>query len=100
MNGDLVALYRVTSSADIIFADELDHIASTHRSRIEYLVGDHRTSDASDLLSPTHLKELVPDIAERDVYICGPPGLINTIIPNLRRAAVPRHHLHVERFAL
>jgi predicted ferric reductase len=100
MDGDLVALYRVTSSADIIFADELDHIASTHRSRIEYLVGDHRTSDASDLLSPTHLKELVPDIAERDVYICGPPGLINTIIPNLRRAAVPRHHLHVERFAL
>jgi len=42
----------------------------------------------------------VPDIAERDVFICGPTGLIDAIIPNLRRADVPREHLHVERFAL
>ena len=44
MDGDLIALYRVTSSSDIVFAEELDHIASTRGSRIEYLVGDHRTA--------------------------------------------------------
>ena len=60
----------------------------------------HATEQGRDLLSPTHLKQLVPDIAERDIYICGPPGLINNIIPKLRLAHVPRHHLHVERFAL
>jgi ferredoxin-NADP reductase len=52
------------------------------------------------MLSPSHLKELVPDIAERDVYVCGPPGMIDRILPDLREASVPRHHLHVERFAL
>jgi predicted ferric reductase len=100
MDGDLVALYRVTSSTDIVFADELDHVASTRGCRIEYVVGDHRTATASGLLSPTHLENLVPDIAERDVYVCGPPGMIDVVVANLRRAAVPRRHLHVERFAL
>jgi predicted ferric reductase len=100
MDGDLVALYRVASSTDIVFADELDRIASARRARVEYLVGDHTCAEARDMLSPSHLKELVPDIAERDVYVCGPPGMIDRILPDLREASVPRHHLHVERFAL
>ena len=68
--------------------------------RVEYVVGDHSTEQGQDLLSPNHLEQLVPDIAERDVYICGPAGMIDDIVPNLRRANVPRGHLHVERFAL
>ena len=100
MDGDLVALYRVASSTDIVFADELDRIAPTRGARVEYVVGDHTSAEARDLLSPTHLEELVPDIAERDVYVCGPPGMVDRIVPNLRQAAVPRRHLHVERFAL
>jgi ferredoxin-NADP reductase len=63
-------------------------------------VGDHATEEGRNLLSPTHLKELVPDIAERDVYICGPVAMIDSIVPNLRDANVSRSHLHVERFAL
>ena len=100
IDGDLVALYRVVSSSDIVFADELDRIAAERGARVEYVVGDHSTEQGQDLLSPTHLEQLVPDIAERDVYICGPAGMIDNIVPNLRRANVPRRHLHVERFAL
>ena len=100
MDGDLVALYRVASHTDIVFADELDRIATTRGARIEYLIGNHTSPETHDLLSPNHLTKLVPDIAERDVYICGPPGMINQIVPNLRQAAVPHHHLHIERFAL
>ena len=55
---------------------------------------------ARDLLSPAHLEELVPDIADRDVYVCGPPGLVDRIVPSLREVAVPARQLHVERFAL
>ncbi len=100
MEGDLVVLYRVASSAEIVFTDELARIAATRRSRVEYVVGDHRSPEARDLLSPAHLLELVPDIADRDVYVCGPPGLVDRIVPNLREAAVPSRQLHVERFAL
>jgi predicted ferric reductase len=100
MDGDLVALYRVVSTDDIVFMDELDEIAATRGARVDYIVGDHASQEGRDLLSPRHLQELVPDIAERDVYICGPVAMIDSIVPNLERANVSRRHLHVERFAL
>ena len=52
------------------------------------------------LLSPGHLRALVPDIAERDVYLCGPPAMIDAIHDNLRRAGVGRRQIHTERFEL
>jgi len=100
MGGDLVALYRVVSPDDLVFSDELDRLAESRGAKVGYVVGDHQTDEGRDLLSPRHLKELVPDIAERDVFICGPTGMIDNIVPNLRHANVTRGHLHVERFAL
>jgi ferredoxin-NADP reductase len=100
MDGDLIALYRVVSADDLVFSDELDRLAEQRGATVNYVVGDHKTDEGRDLLSPRHLKELVPDLSDRDVYICGPVGMIDNIVPNLRHADVSRGHLHVERFAL
>jgi predicted ferric reductase len=100
MDGDIVVLYRVVSRDDVVFAGELDRIAAGRGARIEYLVGDHTTPEARELLSPAHLASLVPDLPSRDVYACGPPGMVDRIVPSLRAAGVPPGQLHVERFAL
>jgi predicted ferric reductase len=100
MDGDVVALYRVVSDSDIVFGPELEELEDTRGIKVDYVVGDHASSAGRHLLSPAHLKELVPDIADRDVYICGPVAMIDYIVPNLRTANVSRNHLHVERFAL
>ena len=100
MDGDLIALYRVVSADDLVFSDELDRLAERRGATVNYVVGDHKTDEGRDLLSPRHLKELVPDLSDRDVYICGPVGMIDNIVPNLRHADVSGGHLHVERFAL
>jgi ferredoxin-NADP reductase len=98
--GDVVIIHRVRTEDDIVFADELPEIARTRGLSLRYVVGDHAADDGRDLLSPGHLHELVPDLAERDVFVCGPPQMIAMIERNLRRAGVPRRRLHVERFAL
>jgi ferredoxin-NADP reductase len=66
---------------------------------VHYVVGDHRGEGAS-LLSPEHLVELVPDVAERDVYLCGPAGMTAALERTIRAVNVPRRRLHVEKFAL
>ena len=99
MHGDTVVLYRVISDTEVIFRDELERLVTDGRATVHFVVGDHR-GDGRDLLSPSHLLELVPDIAERDVFLCGPPAMIDAIHKNLRRAHVPRRHVHTERFAL
>jgi ferredoxin-NADP reductase len=51
-------------------------------------------------MSPHHLLELVPDLRDREVYVCGPAGLTNFLQRNVRAAGVPRRSIHAERFAL
>jgi predicted ferric reductase len=98
--GDAVVLYRVLHEDDIVFRRELDDLARRRRFRLEYVVGDHRTEEGARLLDPAHLRGLVPDLEERDVYVCGPPAMTDALLRRLRDAGVPRRHIHAERFAL
>lgn len=94
MRGDVVVIYRALAESDIVFRDELDRLAPVH-----YVVGDHR-GDGEQLLSPEHLRELVPDLEEREVFLCGPPAMTDAIGQRLRNAGVQRRAIHTERFAL
>ena len=100
LRGDVLVLYRVVSDADIVFREELETLARASGAELRYVVGDHATDEGRDHLSPAHLRELVPDIAERDVYVCGPPGLTDIVTRHVRQAGVKRSHIHTERFAL
>jgi predicted ferric reductase len=94
LDGDVRVLYRVVSEDDVIFRDELAG------RPVEIVAGDHATEEGARLLSPDHLRELVPDLADRDVFVCGPPAMAQAIARNVRKAGVPRRHVHTERFAL
>ena len=101
MDGDLVALYRVVSADDIVFSDELDRIAAERGAKVNYVVGDHASAEGRDLLSP----RAPPGSSSRTSpsatsSSAGRSAMIDSIVPNLRHANVPRRHLHVERFAL
>jgi predicted ferric reductase len=99
MQDDLVVLYRAVTDEDVIFREELDALARAGGAVVHYLIGDHN-GDGRDLLAPGHLLELVPDLVERDVFLCGPPAMAAVIHRNVREARVPRRQIHAERFAL
>ena len=60
IEGDVVVVYRVVSSDEIVFGDELDRLAGARGARVEYVIGDHRAPEGRDLLTPRHLTGLVP----------------------------------------
>ena len=94
--GDAVVLYRAVRDEDVVLAEELDALDAD----VRYVVGDHTSEEGRRLLSPEHLRELVPDIADREIYLCGPPAMTAVVERSIRRVGVPRRHVHVERFAL
>jgi predicted ferric reductase len=96
--GDIAVVYRALRAEDVILRAELDALAERRAADLHYVLGDHR--DDGELLSPAHLRALVPDIAERDVYLCGPPAMIDAIHANLRGAGVGRGQIVTERFEL
>jgi predicted ferric reductase len=91
---DLLLLYRARTPADVLFRDELDGIAARRGARVVYVLGDDRES-----LSAAGLRRLVPDLAERDAYMCGPPGLMSAVRRSLQTAGLPAEQLHEERFS-
>jgi ferredoxin-NADP reductase len=92
---DLLLLYRARTPEDALFRHELDDIAARRGVRVAYVVGEGR-----DKLSSAALLSMVPDLPGRDVFMCGPPGLMTAVRTALRDAGLPRHQLHEERFDL
>lgn len=92
---DLVLLYRADRAEDVVFRTELDALAERRQARVVYLLGDD-----PDLLSARTLQRLVPGLVERDVYLCGPPGMTAAVRRSLAQAGVAGQHVHEERFAL
>ena len=94
-------VYRVVRDEESSSADELESLAAQRGATVHFVVGDHATRRGRRLLSPDHLRELVPDLAERDVYVCGPPAMTTPCSNETSaRAGVPARNIHVERFAL
>ncbi|MDQ2744050.1 MAG: hypothetical protein M3Z66_17390 [Chloroflexota bacterium] len=100
MTGDLVLIYRVLHQRDLVFITELEELARDRGIALHYVIGDHRATGCEHLMSPEHLRRLVPDIEQREVYLCGPPAMADFIVHSVHRAGVPRTSIHTERFAL
>jgi predicted ferric reductase len=97
--GDIAVVYRAADARDVILRDELQALASRRGAELHFVLGDHRGPDADGLLSPARLQALVPDIADRDVYVCGPPDMTEATRASLGRSGVSRRHIVTERFA-
>jgi len=101
--GDAVLLYRY-SGVRPLFADELQRLATERGLDIVWLSG-HRRSPGSWLgagVGPTDgltaLTSWVPDIAERDVYVCGPEPWADDVRRTTEAAGLPADRFHVESF--
>ena len=65
--------------------------------QVHYIVG--KRNGARDQLDAASLERLVPDVRERDVYLCGPVPMMQHVERSLRRLGLPPRQIHAERFA-
>ena len=93
---DVVVLHRAHTADGLALSREL---AGAARVRYVPLPG-RRDELGHDPLDPRHLAQLVPDIAHRDVFVCGPQGLMTAVIRAARALGVPRSAIHHEELSL
>ena len=58
----------------------------------EFFVVTYRTD-------PEALRQLVPDIADHDVFLCGAAAWMEAAAAAARECGVPAQHIHLERFS-
>jgi ferredoxin-NADP reductase/DMSO/TMAO reductase YedYZ heme-binding membrane subunit len=95
--GPVTLVYRASSDDDIVFRPEFDAIAAAKGGQVHYIIGP-RADFPVDPLSAPALRELVPGVADMDVYLCGPPGMTSAAADALREIGVPRGRVHFESF--
>lgn len=92
---DVVTVVRAHAEADLIHHDEITALSKERNSRLVEALGSRREVP----FDARALKSMIPDIAGRDVYVCGPDGFTHDMINALRRNRVPMAQIHVEAFA-
>ncbi len=98
---DCVLLYANRTEADIVFRGELERIAAGKNVRIVHVLSEDPISAMEHgRLDAEGIKRLAPDVADRDVYLCGPAPMLRSLLPALRALGVPGRRLHYEKFAL
>jgi ferredoxin-NADP reductase len=65
-----------------------------------HVVAGHRGDLGGDPLSAAALRANVPDLAEREVWVCGPDGMTAGVVAALRQSGVPADRIHHESFEL
>ncbi len=91
-------IYRASNASDLVFREELDWLAQRRGTRVEYVLGGRDDPGPRYVFSPGGLRELVPDVRRRDVFLCGPEGLVSSARVILRQLRVPRRQIHVDPF--
>jgi predicted ferric reductase len=96
LEGHAVVIYRVAGERDAVLHDELRELAVAKGAELHLVTGP----PVPDKLAPRELARLVPDVADRDVFLCGPPPMMNAVLRTLGDLGVPRQQIHFERFSL
>lgn len=100
---DVVLIYGNRNSATLVFKNELDELAvrSAGKLRLVYVMSDGPAwTGESGRVDRERIARLVPDLAARDIYLCGPPVMMKGVRSALASLGVPSARIHDERFAL
>jgi ferredoxin-NADP reductase len=103
--GEATLVYRARSAAEVAFASELEWFAARRGVRLVFLLGARANRPSwlpaqyADQADADVLRQIVPDVAQSHVYVCGPQAWADAARTAARVAGTPADQLHTEQFS-
>lgn len=96
-----ILLYSNKTPTETVLSQELFELSQKHKFKIINIYADVVVAGSEQgRLDKASLARLVTDIAERDVFLCGPPPMMLALRAAMLELGVPKNQIHFERFAL
>jgi len=93
-HADVVVIVRASTVADLVHREEIAALVEHRNGRLHEMIGSrHRVR-----LTARTLRHLVPDVGDRDVYICGPEGFGTEVVAAAAKLGVADDQIHIEAF--
>jgi predicted ferric reductase len=93
-SANVVVIVRASSAGDLILRDEIATMVARRGGRLHEITGPRRRVRFDARL----LRQLVPDLAFRDIYVCGPDQFAADIVRAARRLGAVQEQIHQEAF--
>jgi len=88
------AIVRASTKPDLVHADEVAAIVKSRNGQFHEVVGSRHHARITAL----ELRQMVPSVADGDVYVCGPDGFTKEIVRASTMLGIPAERIHVEDF--
>jgi predicted ferric reductase len=93
-DADVVVVIRASTDADLLHRAEIAALVERRRGRLLEVIGSRHKLR----ITARTLRHMVPDVVDRDVYVCGPPGFGADVVSSAAKLGVPADQIHVEEF--
>ena len=93
-DADVVVIARASTQADLVHRAEIAALVEHRNWRLHELIGSRHKMR----LTARTLRHLVPDVAGRDIYICGPAGFGAEVTAAAAGLGVADDQIHIEKF--
>lgn len=97
-HGPVDVIVRARSRSEAPLLAEVEELAAAKGATLHLVLG-RRGAGWASVDQPATLVGLVPDVAQRDVYVCGPGPWALAVENEARAAGVGRDSIHRETFA-
>ncbi len=88
-------IIRAPSREALVLHDEVVELVHQKKGQLHELIGNRQTAR----IDARSLRKMVPDIRQRDVFVCGPPAFVATIERIAADLGIPKEAVHHEAFA-
>jgi len=96
---EVTLLYNSRRKGGIVFEKELEALKGT--LAISYIISDiPAPGDEQGRIDAEKISRLVPDLTDRDIYLCGPPAMMRVLVETLTSLGVKSKAIHYARFSL
>ena len=109
---DVVLIYGSLRTEDIALREEVEQLSGRYGIQVHHVLSEESlpalppsgtlplVTVSSGFVTQGYLKRVVPDVAERDVFLCGPPVVMRMLSRDLAALGVPSARIFAERFSL
>jgi predicted ferric reductase len=94
LEGSIDFIYSVRSLEEAIFLEEIQNIQASNPSlRVHLFASNH-----DGRLGAEKVVELSGPVADKDIFLCGPPPMMEALTEQFMKMGVPRQKIHFEEF--
>lgn len=102
-NKDMILLYGNRARTDIILQDEIKSLSDKYEIPIHYYFSrddelEPKSNYYKGRIHLSDIQELIPDLFEREIFMCAPPEMMRTLRIQLPKIGFPSKYIYYEQY--